>query len=116
MQTAARRRLLFVYVFVVALLAWWPWNFWLIFLGSAYAHSLQSRYATRLSGPGARESLISLAEVVEQTALTRHDRDAARENLRIIRGEHLGNPPRDAGVNAALPPHDAVGKRRIEGG
>jgi hypothetical protein len=38
---------LLVYCVVVLLLAWWPWNVWLVF-GAAYASRLKSRNARAL--------------------------------------------------------------------
>jgi hypothetical protein len=31
-----------LYFVLVFLLAWWPWNFWLLVLGAAYQRSLQA--------------------------------------------------------------------------
>jgi hypothetical protein len=48
-EKAARRRPLLIYFVLVFLLAWWPWNFWLIF-GAAGCWQLQwRRYAMRLN-------------------------------------------------------------------
>jgi hypothetical protein len=57
----APRRALLVYCVVVMLLAWWPWNAWLVF-GAAYACGLKRRDGWGLDAADASGRNVERAE------------------------------------------------------
>ena len=82
-----------IYSVAVLLLAWWPWNVWLV-VGAAYAHSLKSRNARRLLTADAGKAPVYDAERVEQILVSGNRADALQEYARIVGNQHFGNAPR----------------------
>jgi len=86
----APRRALLVYCVVVFLLAWWPWNVWLI-VGAAYASRLNSRNGRRLFTSNPRQSPIGGTQRIEQGLISGDCLDAPRNGARVMGYKHFRN-------------------------
>src|SRR4051812_33038772 len=83
-------RLWLVYFVLVLLLAWWPWNVWLVAFGAAYSWYLKRRNRSLLSA-NLREPHIEIAECLGGGLVFLNRLDALREYGRIARGQHSRN-------------------------
>lgn len=109
----APRRALLVYCVVVMLLAWWPWNAWLVF-GAAYACGLKRRDTARLLATYPRKPSISRPQRVEQRLIAGNRADAAQQDLRIIGNEHVCDPPGQSLIDYVTAASRAINDRRVD--
>lgn len=89
-----------VYFVVVALLAWWPWNAWLLFIGAAYTSGLHRREARRLLAADARKAVIRSPQGIEQSLIASDDLNTALKHSGITGGEHFSDAARNILVYA----------------
>jgi hypothetical protein len=104
---------LLIYFVVVMLLAWWPWNVWLVF-GAAYACGLKRREAPRLLTADTGKPAISRTQRIEQCLITRDGLDSSRDDPRIIRDQHFGNPPGESLIDYVTAASRAINDRSID--
>jgi hypothetical protein len=86
----APRKALLVYCVMVFLLAWWPWNVWLIF-GAAYASRLKDRKPRRLLATNPSKSAIGRPQRIEQVLIPGDGLYASGDGARVVRDKHFGN-------------------------
>ena len=114
MKKPARAGLL-VYCVMVALLAWWPWNVWLIF-GAAYASGLKGRRNRSFSTANLGKPTISRAQRIEQGLIASDRSNPPQENLRIIGNEHFSNPSAKSLINYVAAASGAIDQCSVDDG
>jgi hypothetical protein len=85
---------------ILLLVAWWPWNVWLILISTAYASGWQYRHIARLFARDGGDPLIGNAQIIKQTTITRDDTNTPQDHGRIVRRQHFRNPPRYTLIDA----------------
>ena len=79
----------------IFLLAWWPWNFWLIFfVGAAYAGKSQRAACWRLIGSDAHQTSIEGPQGVEHLLTALNELQPPNKASRVVGSQKLSNTMR----------------------
>jgi hypothetical protein len=103
---------LLVWSVLAFLLAWWPWNVWLV-VGAAYASRLKGRSNRRLFASDAGEAAIGRAKRIEQGLVAGNGPDALQEYARIIGDQHFSHTPGQPLIDGVATARRTIDQRSI---
>jgi hypothetical protein len=115
MKKAPRWALLFGCV-AVFLLAWWPWNVWLVVLGAAYAYRLQGGSYRSFLAADPSQAAVGRAQSIEESLIAGDGPYPLQDYARVLGYEHFSDTPRQSFVDGVSPASGTVDDSGVDYG